>query len=197
MTEEPRVRGRRRDGKAHSAILASTLDVFDDVGYGATTIEAIASRAGVGKTTIYRWWPSKGSLIGEALASRMSKGPEKEAGDLRKDLLSTIEVTLANYTGPGAEIFFLAFAAHLDRDDDLLESFRENFLEERRQHGRELLERAIARGDLPGEVDIEILMDVWAGAILYRGLIRGAKMDSAFAHTLVQLLLRGAGAKLS
>jgi AcrR family transcriptional regulator len=189
MSEERLKRGARRDPKAHSAILDATLEVLHELGYGAVTIEGIAARAGVGKTTIYRWWPSKGALIGEALASRLSKGPEPETGDLESDLLRTIEVTLTNYTGPGAEILLLAFAAHLDRDDDLLDSFREDFLEERRRHGRELLERAIARGELRSDADIDLMMDVWAGTVLYRGLIRGAPIDSGFTRRLVRMVL--------
>jgi AcrR family transcriptional regulator len=184
--------GPRRDTRAHEAILAATLDLLDEVGYAAMTMEGVATKAGVGKATIYRWWPSKGALAGEALSTRMSKGPERETGDLRQDLLYTVEVTLENYAGPSSPVAILAFAAHVERDLDLLESFRENFLADRRRHARTLLERAIDRGDLPPDIDIDLMMDVWAGAIFYRSQITGDPIEPDMPRKLVDLLLSGA-----
>lgn len=191
MTTPAVQRTARRDAGAHQAILAATLDLLDEVGYAATTIEGVAQRAGVGKTTIYRWWPSKGSLVGEALATRLSKGPEPETGDLRRDLMRTIRVTANNYTGPGAELVLVAFAAHVERDPDLLRAFREDFLAERRRHGKELLDHAAARGELPSDADTSLIMDIWAGTILYRALITGEIIDDDLPAKLVDLLLEG------
>jgi AcrR family transcriptional regulator len=165
--------------------------MLHEVGYASTTIEGIAARAGVGKTTIYRWWPSKGALLGEALASVLRKGPEQETGNLRRDLVETIAVTIDNYTGEGAEMILIAFAAHVERDGGLLASFREGFLAERRRHGHELLQRAIARGELPADADIEMLMDIWAGTILYRSLITGEALPPDLPEQLTDLLLSG------
>ncbi len=187
----------RRNTLSHRAILTAALELVNELGYAATTIEGIAAKAGVGKTTIYRWWPSKGALLGEALASRLRKGPEPETGDLRRDLIRTIQVTLENFTGDGAEMVLLAFAAHVERDDDLLASFRENFLAERRRHGHELLGRAIARGDLPADTDVDLVMDIWAGTIFYRGFITGAPFEADLPTKLTALLLSGLGFKVS
>jgi AcrR family transcriptional regulator len=57
----------RRSARAHQAILTATTEMLTEVGYGALTIEGIAARAGVGKTTVYRWWPTKGALVIEAI----------------------------------------------------------------------------------------------------------------------------------
>lgn len=181
--------GNRRDTRAHNAILSATLELLDEVGYTSMTIEGIAARAGVGKTTIYRWWSSKGALLGEALVSRLSKGPEAETGDLRSDLIRTIQVTVENYTGDAAKIVLVAFAAHVERDAHLLESFRTNFLAERRRHGHELLERAVARGALPADTDVNLLMDIWAGTIFYRSLITGEALEPDLPEKLADILL--------
>lgn len=155
-------------------------------------LETTRCPVGVGKATIYRWWSSKGALVGEALSARLSKGPEEESGDLRQDLLSTVEVTLENYAGPTSPLAVLAFAAHVERDFDLLESFRKDFLADRRRHGRQMLEHAVSRGELPPDTDIEMMMDVWAGAIFYRSQITGQPIEPDFSEKLVRLLLYGA-----
>jgi AcrR family transcriptional regulator len=183
--------GPKRDAQTHEAILAATLALLDDVGYGSLTIEGVAAKAGVGKTTIYRWWPSKGALVGEALSTKLSKGPEEETGDLRQDLLQTVRVTLENYAGQSSPVAVLAFAAHVERDFDLLESFRKDFLADRRRHGREMLERAVSRGQLPQDTDIDLMMDIWAGAIFYRSHITGDPIEPDFPEKVVQLLLSG------
>jgi AcrR family transcriptional regulator len=183
--------GPRRDALAHKAILAATLELLDEVGYASMTIEKVAARAGVGRATIYRWWPSKGALAGEALSTRMDKGPEQETGNLRGDLLHTVEVTMDNYAGPASPVATLVFAAHVERDRDLLDSFRTNFLEHRRHHTRAMLERAATRGELPQDADLDLMMDIWAGAIFYRSHVTGAPVDKDLPRKLVDLLLSG------
>ena len=64
-----RTPGRPRSEEARAAILSSTLELLEDLGFGELTIEAVAARAGVGKTTIYRWWPSKAVLVADAFMS--------------------------------------------------------------------------------------------------------------------------------
>jgi AcrR family transcriptional regulator len=190
-------RGRHRDSQSHQAILAATLESLSELGYVGTTIEGVATRAGVGKATIYRWWTSKGALVGEALSSRLDEGPEPETGNLRDDLKRVIEVTVRNYTEPENAIALMAFAAHVERDESLLSTFREKFLASRRLHARQMLQRAIARGELPPDADLDLMMDLWAGTIFYRSQIVGSPPDPTLPDRLVDLFLSGAVPRLT
>lgn len=184
--------GRPRSQRAHEAILAATTHLLREVGYSGMSIEAIAERAGVGKSTIYRWWRSKGSLAGEALAHQLQTGPEEPTGNSRGDLVRTIGVTIGNYSEASASISILpALVAHLDRDPDLLDAFRKTFLEPRRENGRRLIATAVERGDLPANVDADLLMDIWAGTIFYRSLISGGSMTEHLDEQLADLILNG------
>jgi AcrR family transcriptional regulator len=186
-----RRRGAHRDAAAHQAILSAALSLLEEEGYGATTIERIAARAGVGKATIYRWWTSKAALFGEAVASTLNPGPEPNTGDSYKDLVATIRVTMTNYSHPDTAAVLPALIGHVDRDGDVLESFRSSFLADRREHARELLERAIDRGDLPPDADVWLLMDVWAGVVFYRSVICGTPLEPELAGKLADLVLTG------
>ncbi|HYY19680.1 MAG TPA: helix-turn-helix domain-containing protein, partial [Streptosporangiaceae bacterium] len=97
---------RRRSIRSHQAILAATTQLLAEVGYTALTIEGVATRARVGKATVYRWWPSKGALVMEAMGTALDMTRVTETGDLRHDLLAIgkgIVHTLA-HTPAGAVI---------------------------------------------------------------------------------------------
>lgn len=190
-TRPARSSGRPRSRRAHDAIIEATVELLAAVGYGDMSIEAIAERAGVGKSTIYRWWPSKGALAGEALALGLNRGPEPPTGSTREDLIRTIEVTIGNYSDSNAAMSILpALVAHLERDPELLQAFRHSFLEPRRQNGRALIASAVERGDLPEDVDPDLLMDIWAGAIFYRSLVSGGRLEGV-SERLAAFILSG------
>jgi AcrR family transcriptional regulator len=183
--------GRPRSRRAHDAIIEATVELLAAVGYSEMSIEAIAERAGVGKSTIYRWWPSKGALAGEALAQGLNRGPEEPTGSTRQDLIRTLEVTIGNYSDTTAAMSILpALVAHIERDPELLDSFRHSFLEPRRRNGRLLIQHAVERGDLPDDVDPDLLMDIWAGAIFYRSLVSGGSLEGV-SEQLTDLILAG------
>src|SRR3954471_7262811 len=87
--------GRRRSNKSHKAILQAALDLLEQDGYRALTIEAIAARAGVGKQTIYRWWPSKAAVVLEAFTvNAATQIPQPNTGSLQQDLQKFFAATL-------------------------------------------------------------------------------------------------------
>src|SRR5579859_2496133 len=94
------VLGRRRSENSHRAILQATMEVLEETGYRAMTIEAIAERAGVGKKTIYRWWPSKAAVALEALTSHTEVQERfSDTGSLEGDLLSYVELLYLGLQG--------------------------------------------------------------------------------------------------
>lgn len=178
------------DNRRDDAILEATVELLSEVGYHGLTMEAVAGRARVGKATVYRRWSSKGALVGEAMARHLSVAPVPDTGSVRGDLLAAIATTLANYTETVAGVVIPAVATDLSRDPELLSAFRAQFLDPRRSASGAVLERGIARGELPADLDIPLVMDVWAGAIFYRVLISGEPIRPGFAGQLADLILQ-------
>ena len=181
----------RRSPEAHRAILAASWELLGTVGYHDLTIEGVAAQAKVGKATIYRWWSSKGALVGEAIATYLEVGPEPDTGTSRGDIRASIQSTIDNYSGTLAGVAIPALATDLVHDPELQKAFHDRFLLPRRRTSAAILERAITRGDLPTGSDIGLLQDIWAGTIFYRVLISREPVTEDLADRLVDLLLSG------
>jgi AcrR family transcriptional regulator len=182
---------RRRSIRSHQAILAATAHLLAEVGYTALTIEGVAARAGVGKATVYRWWPSKGALVIEAMSAALAMPTFSETGDLRQDLLTVGNGMVETLAHSPAGAVIPALAADLMRDPDMAEQFRDQVIRPRRSAVTQILRRAADRGELPPDVDIDLLLDVYAGAVFYRVLVSGEQVTDLLAEQLVGLLLDG------
>jgi AcrR family transcriptional regulator len=182
--------GRRRSDQAHQAILQATLEVLSQVGYRAMTIEAIATRAGVGKKTIYRWWPSKAAVALEALtASTEEQVPFPDTGSLAGDLTTYFEQSFAGLRGKaGTALSGLAAEAQLD--PEFAREFQRVFIVPRKQGLVALLQRGVQRGELAPDTNLDVLADLIYGAKWYRFLLYPAPLDAAFAHEIVEIILR-------
>src|SRR6478609_6813817 len=114
---------RRRSIRSHRAILSATNQLLAEVGYSALTIEGVAARAGVGKATVYRWWPSKGALTIEALVVNGSAPPTQDTADLRADLIDAVDrvITLLTTSTEGTTV--AALTADMVGDPALAEAF--------------------------------------------------------------------------
>jgi AcrR family transcriptional regulator len=181
----------RRSPRAHAAILDATTDLLAEAGYGALTIEGVAARAGVGKTTVYRWWSTKGALVIEAVGAALPMPTQTDTGDLRHDLLTAVRRVVHTFARTPAGAVIPALAADVMSDPELAERFRDQLIRPRRSAVVELLLRAAARGDLPPDVDTDLLLDVYAGAVFYRTLVSGEPVTDLLAEQLVSLLLDG------
>lgn len=182
--------GRRRSDRAHRAILQATGEVLSEVGYRAMTIEAIAARAGVGKKTIYRWWPSKAALALEALTTYTeAHAPFPDTGSLREDLLAYFEQTFAGLRGKAATVLS-GLAAEAQLDPAFAREFQRVFIVPRKQGLVALLQRGVQRGELAPETKLDVLADLMYGAKWYRFLLYPAPLDEAFARDMVELILR-------
>ncbi len=181
---------RRRDPGSHQAILRAALTLVRETGYTRLTIEGIAAKAGVGKSTIYRWWTSKGDLVLEALAVVLEPGEGPDTGETRSDLIAIVQGFIDLYSDEAAAQPIIAgLVSDMSHDPDLAAALRKRFVDPRRVHGRQAITRGIQRGDLPPDADIELVLDVLVSPIFYRTLVTGAPIEADLATKLVDLVL--------
>ncbi len=182
--------GRPRSGQVHQAILQAAMAVLEQEGYRATTIEAIAARAGAGKKTIYRWWPSKAAIILEALITGVEANvPFPDTGSLREDLLSYFEHSLPGLQDESGKLL-RGLAAEAQLDPEFAREFQRVFIVPRREGLVALLKRAVQRGELATDISVDALADMIYGAKWYRFLLYPAPLDAAFAQEIVELVFR-------
>ena len=185
--------GRPRDARAHQAIIDATLELLRTDGYTKLTIEAIAAKAGVGKTTIYRRWPSKGPLVIESISGLIHLGPMVDSGDTAKDLAAFLRAVM---TALGAQPIggtIPGLTADMANDPEVAGPFRRFIIEPKRARLAAILDRAEARGELLGPADRELILDMLVGPILWRALLTGGALDAAVAERIVAKVVRGFG----
>lgn len=181
---------RRRSKQSHNAILQAALTILERDGYQALNIEAIAAQAGVGKQTIYRWWPSKAAVVLEAFAAQAAlDNPLPDLHSLRADLQAFLETTF-RLLNEGQDKTVRSLMAEAQFDPTFGEELRRTFIHARRQSLLTLLERGIERGELAPDVDREFLLDMLYGPMWYRLLNQHAPLDATFAHQLTEALFK-------
>jgi AcrR family transcriptional regulator len=186
-----RGRGRPRSDEARRAILRAAHELLVENGPAGVTIEGIAARAGVGKPTIYRWWPDRHAVAMAALMESetlLSAPNEKRAPleSLRKQLSHVVTVFA---TPVGRTV--TAMIASADSDSELARSFRNHFILARRDEGRALLRAAIERGDVRRDANIEVALDMLYGALFYRLMMGHAPLDDGLVRQIIKEALRG------
>src|SRR5271157_357560 len=184
--------GRPRSEHARQAILRSTMHLLQKTGFSDLTIEAIAANAGVGKATVYRWWPNKGALVVDAFAS----GTENtlhfpDTGSVYQDVSLQMSQVVAIFRSPRGRIVAALLGAG-QSDPELLEAFRARFLRPRRQEAYKTLRRGIERGELPRGLDLDLVLDILYGAIYMRFLIRHDELSPSYVNEVCHLVLSGA-----
>src|SRR4029450_156041 len=145
-----------------------TLELLESTGYARVTIEAIAARARVGKTTIYRRWRSKGPLIGEAISARLHLGPAPDTGDLREDLGAFMRAVLSALTAPVISGSIPGLASDLPGAPELADTLRSHIIGPKRAIVTTIVQHARARGDVRPDVDAELVLDLLVGPVLWR-----------------------------
>jgi TetR/AcrR family transcriptional regulator of autoinduction and epiphytic fitness len=179
---DPRVERSRR------VILEAVLDELGEVGYGALTIEAVAARAGVGKSTIYRHWPGKLELIEDAFRTLKASVAIPEEGPLRDRVVAVIEQVACLVAESTYSTCMPALIDAAERDPKVRE-FHSRFSAERRAALVALLREAVEAGELPATADPELLADALVGPILLRRLMLAQPVGPEIARELVDQLL--------
>ena len=185
-------RGNRhgRSEEARQNVLEAADDLLVEVGYTRLTIEGIAERAGVAKQTIYRWWPSKNDILMDAFVQDAAEAlVPSDTEDLRRDLRTHARKVAHFLTASDAGAVFRALTAQAQHDPALATRLRFEHLGKQRGYDRLPFERAVARGALAPEADIDFAVDQIMGPIYYRVLVTGQDVSQEFTDTLVDAVL--------
>lgn len=184
--------GRPRSERARRAILQAAADLLLDEGPAQVSMDAVAQRAGVSKATIYRWWPSRERLALDALLEWTATGSSpRDTGSLRADLLSHVRPWVREIRRRPFARVLAEFVTKAQSDPAFAEDYRRHFVEPRRAPMRAALERAIARGEVPADLDLEVALDLVYGPIYHRLLHGHAPLTERFAASVIDLALAG------
>ncbi|WP_380279008.1 TetR/AcrR family transcriptional regulator [Kitasatospora purpeofusca] len=187
----------RRSAQSRTAILTAALELVADVGFGKLTIEKIAARAGVGKQTIYRWWPSKGAVVFDAFLAANENATGSlalpDTGDLGEDLRTLLRATALELADPAFNRTGRALAAEVLTDPELLREYRERLLDPLLEVTRDRLRAAREAGQLRADADLDLAVELLYGPLYYRWLHGLGPLDDRYADQVTQACLRALG----
>ncbi|MET9951553.1 TetR/AcrR family transcriptional regulator [Streptomyces sp. NPDC006339] len=193
----------RRSERSRRAIYAAALDLVSEQGFAKTTVEGIAARAGVGKQTIYRWWPanSKAAVLLEAFLDLAGQAAEAvggdldseipDTGDLAADLKAVLRATVDELNNPRFDRPSRALAAEGVVDPVVGAEFTAKLLEPQLQVYARRIEAAQAAGDVDPGADPRIALEMLVGPLHHRWMHRTLPLTHAYADALVDHVLRG------
>ena len=187
------VKGRPRSAVADRAILEAFRQVLSEKGFADLRLEHVAARAGVGKSTIYRRWPSKEALAEQLLADLA--GPHiaiRETGNTRQELLAAVVNPMRAVTDTPFGPVIRALLSQIAMNPKLGDPFRKEVVGGRRTEIARVIRRGIARGDLQPETDPEMAIDLLVGPVYFRVMF-GGELTLEFANEVVDAYFAGFG----
>ncbi|MFF5204683.1 TetR/AcrR family transcriptional regulator [Streptosporangium sp. NPDC000396] len=185
----------RRSDASRRAILTAAFDLVQEVGYAKLSIEGIAARAGVGKQTIYRWWPSKGTVLFDAFLM-LSEGPAGDAGlpdtgDLEADLKVVLRATVAELNDPRYDEPMRALATEIAHDPELAAAYAERLDGPMKELKKRRLRDAQQAGQLAEDLDLDVAVEMVWGPLFNRWLQRSGPLTPEYADSVVETALNG------
>ena len=183
-----------RAARSKQAILDATRELLAESGdVGSLTVEAVAARSGVAKTTIYRRWRDKWELALDAVMIDMLPGfaAPVDVGDTRKELVTFVDAARKNLSTLPSAPAMQGLASQIATEPELGRVYREQVVEPRREQLRPVVERGIARGDLRPDTDVRLVHELLVGPIFYRLLFSGGPIDRKLSVRIVDAVLDG------
>ncbi|MGI5225943.1 TetR/AcrR family transcriptional regulator [Actinoallomurus sp. CA-142502] len=185
----------RRSERSRQAILTAARELIAEMGYAKLTIEGIAARAGVGKQTIYRWWPSKGAVIFDAFLALSESGPGQgvalpDTGDLEADLKVVMRATVAEFADPAFEGPIRALNAEIVNDPALAAQYREKLGGPVDEAKKARLRSAQRAGQLAADADLDLALELLYAPLYQRWLLRSGPLTPEYADALVEVFLK-------
>ena len=182
----------RRNEQSRRAILAAAISLISELGYDGVSIEAIAKRAGVGKQTIYRWWPSKGAVALEALNDSLSAVVDfPDTGDIVEDLRTQMKGVTQLLGSREVGPVYQGIIAVAQCDPAISRAHLEDIIEPANIAFHERLDRAQDRGELRTDFDRQAMIDMLYGAIYYRLLLHTRPLEAAQIDAVLDIAFRG------
>jgi AcrR family transcriptional regulator len=181
--------GRPRSEEAKKAILDTTYELLLEHGFASISIEGIAKKARVSKVTIYKWWKTKGALVLDSFfAATEAILPIPNTGNIKDDLFQQVN-NLSEFINGAKGKLLAEFIAEGQYDADFANEYRARYFIPRRLISRQIFERAINRGEIIAEIDIELYIDLIFAPIFYRLLITGDKITPDYISKIVEISL--------
>ena len=192
-TTADKPRGRPRSEGRRRAILQAAGDLLLERGLDGVSVDAVAERAGVSKATIYRWWSSKELLAVDALHAEWAAAgpPRRPTATLRADLVALLRPWIRLLGKRAYARVIAGLVAAAASDPAFAEEYRARFVQPRRDQARAIFARAIERGEIPPDTDVELALDLLYGPIYHRLLHGHAPLDERFARDVVAAALHG------
>jgi AcrR family transcriptional regulator len=179
-------RGPHRDLELRRQILDATRELICAQGPLRVSVNQIAAAAGVGKQTIYRWWPSKSGLVIDALEDMFeAETPFPDTGSARDDLAIQMRRVAATFASPTGSII-RELVAESQADVTVAAAFRERFFSERRRRAAMALQAGVARGELRQDLDLEVAIDLLYAPLWLRMLIGHQPLSQVSADLILE-----------
>ncbi|HET8776144.1 MAG TPA: TetR/AcrR family transcriptional regulator [Candidatus Limnocylindria bacterium] len=182
--------GRPRTEGTDAAVLAAAMQLLAERGYDGLTMEGVAARAGVAKTTVYRRWPSRAELVLEVANQIAAPVRLTPTGDLRRDLVSALRDIIGVLDAPIARRIIPRILADA-RESDELTAVLTAFWTNRRGRLRELLAAGVEAGEIRPDLDLEVAADALYGPVWYRYLVTRAPLTASAAEAIVDRAMEG------
>lgn len=188
---KPRL-GRKRDHTRDPEILEVALDVLAETGYDGMTIDMVATRAKAGKATLYRRWPSKADLVLDAVVCMKSRDIDLDAlpdtGTLRGDLIAMIKTPSIRESERKLKVM-AGIASMIARSPELAAAAQSALVEPRASVNRTFFRRAIERGEIPADADVERLCMIGPAMVAYSVLMLGKPVDREFLVSTIDKII--------
>jgi AcrR family transcriptional regulator len=186
--------GRPRSIHADQAILQATLDLLAEVGYESMSIEAIASRAGVGKTTIYRRYTSKEELVADAIESLRDDLAIPDTGSFWGDMDILIKNAAKKIDSPLGRQTLALIVSTASSNPQFAEVYWTKYTKLRREAFSKILERAKSRDEIHKDADVDLIIDLVSGSLYYALIFKPTTEPvEAYMRRTMNLLLKGIG----
>ncbi|MEH2461416.1 TetR/AcrR family transcriptional regulator [Nostoc sp.] len=188
--------GRPRSIHADQAILQATLDLLAEVGYESMSIEAIASRAGVGKTTIYRRYTSKEELVADAIESLRDDLAIPDTGSFWGDMDILINNAAKKIDSPLGRQTLALIISTASNNPQFAEVYWTKYTKLRREAFSKILERAKSRGEIHKDADVDLIIDLVSGSLYYALIFKPTTEPvEAYMRRTMNLLMKGVGSR--
>jgi AcrR family transcriptional regulator len=187
----PRAPGRPRSERAERAILAATLDLLAEHGVTGLTMEAVAARAGVAKTTVYRRWSTKEELVVDTLVQLKGPVPAAPAGPVRESLCLLLNRMRAGWQTGGSAGLMRRLIGDADDYPQLTEAYWRRVVSPRRQVLRAVLERGVDAGQVRPDADLDLMIELLVAPLLVRTVIRPVPVTDDQVAEIVDAVLAG------